>query len=615
MCNSLHNISIKKGLIFLFLTLLLLPSISLAQGVSLEVDYVPFTDDIPFWAKETAKEMMPEYLRYIFNFIVITSGIVIMGVIIYGGFTFLTSSGDPQKLTKGKETIINGLVGLLFILSSWLIISLINPSLLNLAVIDLEELGGEISKDSYNPSNPYYLGPGVYFLYSPSGSVDKYERVINPGTYNLSSFEERPTNFLIQNTGGLMILPPDDPGYKRYETNFFLRMWDKAGDLWGFLEKSYDNLLSELNLSHEPDTNIAQGLLWRSIHEWYSLVLISHTEEDGLGGCTITHTPRIGPFVNNLAVDIPADTKSYTLIKQDFALPSHHNYSLDIQGKSYLYWANIINYLNPDGPKNLSYGVGSGKTLVSDPIIEKEIYKRLQLQNNFRVFDRDVYSAPYTVKIWSEPNYTGKSEELHGRFALLNRATEGDDIQEISDIMKNNVWSIEVPENTFVLLTNEDMTRCQLITESTSNLYGESINKCNPKPSDMSDLYWEWDSCATNYYIFPLYRELPKEDVNQNKFKVSYRVKDEGATCWTSQYVEIEPQDYIVSAGDPVPAPKLNISEHPWIRMYDWSFTLREGKVNSLDYCDGSIKGVQSDVIIDVCVGPWVNITSSKCRD
>jgi hypothetical protein len=609
MRNTLHNISIKKGLVVLFLILLFIPHITLAQAPTLEVDYIPFTDDFPFWARETAKQMMPEYLRYIFNFIVITSGIVVMGVLIYGGFTFLTSSGNPQKMTKGKEIITNGIIGLILILSSWLIISLINPSLLNLSVIDLDELGEEIAKDAYHPNNPSYLGPGVYFLYSPGGNIEKYERIINPGTYNLSNFAEKPTNFLIQNTGGLMTIPADEPGYEQYETNFFLRIWNKINDLGDFLKKQYDNLLNSLGLSKNTDTNIGEGLLWKSIHEWYSLVLISHTQEDGLGGCNIIHTPRIGPFINKLASDIPLDTKSYTLIKQDFVLPTHRTFSLDFQGKSYLYWPNIINYLQQNNIKNYEG--------ISDSILEKEIYKKLKLQNNFRVYERDVYDPSHIVKIWSEPNYQGESQELLGRFAMLNQGDE--DLKDLGDWMKNNVWSIEIPENTFVLLTNDDMTSCQLITESTPNLYGESINKCNPKPSDLSDLYWEWDSCATKYYIFPLYQEVPKEEKDRNKFKVSYRIENEGLTCWTSKHVEISPQEYIVDAGGFTVGSTLKIDPPTNIfgikqQMYDWKFTLREGKVKSLDPCSGRVEGVQSDVIIDVCVGPWVNMLDEKCK-
>lgn len=39
------------------------------------------------------------------------SGIALFGYFIYGGFTWLTSAGDPEKLRKAQDTMVNAAIG------------------------------------------------------------------------------------------------------------------------------------------------------------------------------------------------------------------------------------------------------------------------------------------------------------------------------------------------------------------------------------------------------------------------------------------------------------------------------------------------------------------------
>ncbi len=64
-------------------------------------------------------------IRSIFNFIFGVMGIVAVIVIILGGFNFMTSTGDPGKVKKGKDTILWGVVGLLVVLFSFAIVNFI----------------------------------------------------------------------------------------------------------------------------------------------------------------------------------------------------------------------------------------------------------------------------------------------------------------------------------------------------------------------------------------------------------------------------------------------------------------------------------------------------------
>ncbi len=52
-------------------------------------------------------------------------GIIALVLVIYGGFVFMTAGGDDQKISQGKKILINGVIGLTIILSSYAITSFV----------------------------------------------------------------------------------------------------------------------------------------------------------------------------------------------------------------------------------------------------------------------------------------------------------------------------------------------------------------------------------------------------------------------------------------------------------------------------------------------------------
>ena len=50
---------------------------------------------------------------------------VSFGYVIYGGFTFITSTGSPDKATAGRKTLINALVGLVVAIAAVTLVDLI----------------------------------------------------------------------------------------------------------------------------------------------------------------------------------------------------------------------------------------------------------------------------------------------------------------------------------------------------------------------------------------------------------------------------------------------------------------------------------------------------------
>jgi hypothetical protein len=54
------------------------------------------------------------------------AGLLAVGFIIFGAAQFILSQGEPEKIKKGKETIINSVIGLFLVILSFLIVTLIS---------------------------------------------------------------------------------------------------------------------------------------------------------------------------------------------------------------------------------------------------------------------------------------------------------------------------------------------------------------------------------------------------------------------------------------------------------------------------------------------------------
>lgn len=89
--------------------------ICVAQTVDLENPIG--TDEIPVLAGNIIKAVLG------------FTGSVALLIFIYGGFIWLTSTGNPDKIKKGQGTLIWAAIGLAFIFSSYMIASFIIKAL------------------------------------------------------------------------------------------------------------------------------------------------------------------------------------------------------------------------------------------------------------------------------------------------------------------------------------------------------------------------------------------------------------------------------------------------------------------------------------------------------
>ena len=109
---------------------------------------------------------LPEYIRYIYFIAIMVGGLIALGVIIYAGFKYFTSVGNPEIIKDSKEKILGAILGLGLLLISYLILTTINPSLKELRL---------------QPLIPPHLllKPGVYLCRKDPGLGDYYNAITN----------------------------------------------------------------------------------------------------------------------------------------------------------------------------------------------------------------------------------------------------------------------------------------------------------------------------------------------------------------------------------------------------------------------------------------------------
>lgn len=65
----------------------------------------------------------------IVQWLIVAAGYVALYFIIWGGFKYITSAGDPQKVTGAKNAILNAVIGLVIVLASVAIVQTIQAGI------------------------------------------------------------------------------------------------------------------------------------------------------------------------------------------------------------------------------------------------------------------------------------------------------------------------------------------------------------------------------------------------------------------------------------------------------------------------------------------------------
>ncbi len=181
------------------------------QPRPLEIRY----PEIEGFKPETVETLTPEYAKYIFNFAIWTSGLIALGVLVYAGFQYLTSAGNPEKVKDAKDRIASALLGLVILFGSYLILITINPQLIQFNLgpikpIPLKIRGGvllcinDIKHKGYTLEYFYDIND-VVIKKGLLDLVEKNCRYAATGLIDEPDFDNKTT---------LAFLIPDTPGQK-----------------------------------------------------------------------------------------------------------------------------------------------------------------------------------------------------------------------------------------------------------------------------------------------------------------------------------------------------------------------------------------------------------------
>ncbi|MEK7615122.1 MAG: hypothetical protein AAB431_01915 [Patescibacteria group bacterium] len=124
-------------------------------------------------AKLLSVSFLSQYISGLYKYLLSIAGVIAIVMVMIGGFQYVLGAGAKGQGEKGKERIKNGVIGLILLLSVYLILYTVNPQLtvfkpLTLEVIkekdldtgDSSEFGKKLLKD-FPDAPPKYTEPAV----------------------------------------------------------------------------------------------------------------------------------------------------------------------------------------------------------------------------------------------------------------------------------------------------------------------------------------------------------------------------------------------------------------------------------------------------------------------
>jgi|SRR5581483_12007108 len=73
----------------------------------------------------SSSQSLPELISNVVKIMLMFAGIIAVVFIIIGGYQYITSAGNDEAAEKGKKTLVNAIIGIVVIVLSYAIISVI----------------------------------------------------------------------------------------------------------------------------------------------------------------------------------------------------------------------------------------------------------------------------------------------------------------------------------------------------------------------------------------------------------------------------------------------------------------------------------------------------------
>lgn len=118
---------LKKPAVIIFLFLGIMSLIFRANfvqaqtlGDKLGVNYAA-NIELPSSQENDVRDMAVVIIKYLITFI----GIIAVIIILYGGFIWMTAGGNDDRVTKAKNIIIAGVIGLIIVIAAFAIVNFV----------------------------------------------------------------------------------------------------------------------------------------------------------------------------------------------------------------------------------------------------------------------------------------------------------------------------------------------------------------------------------------------------------------------------------------------------------------------------------------------------------
>lgn len=86
---------------------------------------LPFVLAEPVFAAPAGVSNVENFIRSIITVLAGIAGLVATGFFVVGGFTYITSSGNPEQLDKAKRTLTWSAIGLAIVIGAWVLANII----------------------------------------------------------------------------------------------------------------------------------------------------------------------------------------------------------------------------------------------------------------------------------------------------------------------------------------------------------------------------------------------------------------------------------------------------------------------------------------------------------
>jgi len=80
---------------------------------------------IPSSPVESKIHTVGDLVSIVFQYAIPLAGLLMLAMIIYGGYHLMISAGNPEGIREGKSKILMGIVGFLLVFLSWFVVRVI----------------------------------------------------------------------------------------------------------------------------------------------------------------------------------------------------------------------------------------------------------------------------------------------------------------------------------------------------------------------------------------------------------------------------------------------------------------------------------------------------------